>query len=334
MRLDVVFTPAGLTLAEVAGPDGVRHRHPPGHHHHVRRAEQRRARAILPVASTEEALELAQTLASDDVLPRGREELRAHRGVPPGQQPAGDDRGRRARSRPSSSPPPTAPARLLALPGRVRGPSHLRRKPERSRRSGRGRRWSSDGAVLVVCAGRDGAFALDDAYAAGRLVAAVLGGSVKRRGLNDAALASLDLVRRYGERWERPLRRSRAGRELIATRLRAMTWRTRRDSTPIPCSPPSTTGGSPSPRCRYDRAGRTDALDRRRRPAAPAGRADRAGGGALPRPHTAAGEDHRTGRRLSRIRALAAARRGRPGHSAARHRPRARGLRPAGRRWT
>src|SRR5688500_13315391 len=74
---------------------------------------------------------------------------------------------------------------------------------------------AGNGQVLVVCAGRDGAFALDDAYAAGRLVAAVLGGSLRRCGLNDAALASLDLVRRYGERWARPLRRSRAGRELI-----------------------------------------------------------------------------------------------------------------------
>jgi 2-phosphosulfolactate phosphatase len=69
--------------------------------------------------------------------------------------------------------------------------------------------------VLVVCAGRDGGFSLDDAYAAGRLASAALGGPRGRRGLNDAALASLDLVRRYGENWERPLRRSRAGRELI-----------------------------------------------------------------------------------------------------------------------
>ena len=36
----------------------------------------------------------------------------------------------------------------------------------------------------------------------------------RRRGLNDAALASLDLVRRYGDNWERPLSYSRAGREL------------------------------------------------------------------------------------------------------------------------
>jgi phosphosulfolactate phosphohydrolase-like enzyme len=69
--------------------------------------------------------------------------------------------------------------------------------------------------VLVVCAGRGGAFSLDDAYAAGRLVSATLGRPKGRRGLNDAALACLDLVRRYGENWDRPLGRSRAGRELV-----------------------------------------------------------------------------------------------------------------------
>ncbi|HEU5042223.1 MAG TPA: 2-phosphosulfolactate phosphatase, partial [Gemmatimonadales bacterium] len=72
-----------------------------------------------------------------------------------------------------------------------------------------------DGGLLVVCAGRDGSFGLDDAYCAGRLVAAALGSRRRRRGMNDAAIAALDLVRRYGEGWERPLTRSRAGRELI-----------------------------------------------------------------------------------------------------------------------
>mgnify|MGYP001551419659 CR=1 FL=1 len=69
--------------------------------------------------------------------------------------------------------------------------------------------------VLILCAGRDGAFSLDDAYAAGRLAAAALGGRKRRRGLNDAALAALDLVRRYGDAWHRPLSYSAAGRELI-----------------------------------------------------------------------------------------------------------------------
>ena len=68
---------------------------------------------------------------------------------------------------------------------------------------------------LIVCAGREGAFALDDAYAAGRLVAAALGHRRPRPGLNDSAVAALGLARRYGDNWERPLRRSRAGRELL-----------------------------------------------------------------------------------------------------------------------
>jgi len=63
--------------------------------------------------------------------------------------------------------------------------------------------------------GRDGGFALEDAYCAGRLAAAALDSRKPRRGLNDAAIASLDLVRRYGDRWERPLSYSRAGRDLI-----------------------------------------------------------------------------------------------------------------------
>ena len=42
-----------------------------------------------------------------------------------------------------------------------------------------------------------------------------MGGRRSAKGLNDAAIACLDLVRRYGENWERPLRYSRAGRELI-----------------------------------------------------------------------------------------------------------------------
>jgi phosphosulfolactate phosphohydrolase-like enzyme len=68
---------------------------------------------------------------------------------------------------------------------------------------------------VILCAGRERAFALDDAYAAGRLLTAVLGGGRKRKGLNDAALASLDLVRRYGTEWERPLRASRGGSDLV-----------------------------------------------------------------------------------------------------------------------
>jgi 2-phosphosulfolactate phosphatase len=79
----------------------------------------------------------------------------------------------------------------------------------------------SDQHVLIVCAGRDGAFSLDDAYCAGRLAAAIFGNTKPRRSLNDAGLASLDLVRRYGAGWRRPLAYSGAGRELMRLGFRA-----------------------------------------------------------------------------------------------------------------
>jgi 2-phosphosulfolactate phosphatase len=70
--------------------------------------------------------------------------------------------------------------------------------------------------VLILCAGRERAFALDDAYIAGRLLVTALQGSRSRKGMNDAAIATLDLVRRYGDRMDRPLRLSEAGRSLQA----------------------------------------------------------------------------------------------------------------------
>ncbi len=68
--------------------------------------------------------------------------------------------------------------------------------------------------VVILCAGKDGAFGMDDAYAAGRLILAALLGRRRKKGLNDAALVAVDLVRRYGQRWERPFTLSAAGRRL------------------------------------------------------------------------------------------------------------------------
>jgi 2-phosphosulfolactate phosphatase len=68
--------------------------------------------------------------------------------------------------------------------------------------------------LLILCAGREGEFGLDDAYAAGRLILGAIGGSRTRQGFNDAALVCLDLARRYST-WLRPLLAARAGRELV-----------------------------------------------------------------------------------------------------------------------
>ena len=125
MKLDVVFTPAGLTLAEVQGRtvfviDILRATTS------MCAALHHGAKAIIPVASTEEALRLAQTLGSDGRAPGGREELPPHRGFPARQQPAGDDRGRRARERRSCVTTTNGTKALLACQGARGGVSGLR----------------------------------------------------------------------------------------------------------------------------------------------------------------------------------------------------------------
>ncbi len=101
MKLDVVFTPAGLTRSDMQGRtvfviDILRATTV------MCAALAHGAKALIPVASTEEALRLAQTIGSDDVLLAGERELRAHPGVPARQQPARDDANPRCGARRSS----------------------------------------------------------------------------------------------------------------------------------------------------------------------------------------------------------------------------------------
>jgi 2-phosphosulfolactate phosphatase len=211
MKLDVVFTPAGLTSTEVQGRtafviDILRAATA------MCAALHHGARAIIPVASTEEALRLAQTIGSDDVLLAGEKDCVRIPGFQLGNSPL-EMTGPAVRGKTLVVTTTNGTKALLACQGAAMvhpaAAVNLTLAAERAREV-----LERDGDLLIVCAGRNGAFSLDDAYCAGRLLAATLGDPRPRRGCNDAAIASLDLVRRYGDRWERPLARSRAGREL------------------------------------------------------------------------------------------------------------------------
>jgi 2-phosphosulfolactate phosphatase len=211
MTLDVLFTPAGLTLAEVQGRtvfviDILRATTS------MCAAISSGAKAIIPAASTEEALRLAQTIGSDDVLLAGEQNCVRIQGFHLGNSPR-EMTETAVRGRTLILSTTNGSKALLACQGA--GAVYLACAGNLSLAAEKAREALGEGGLVVVCAGRDGAFSLDDAYTAGRLVSAALGGPSGRRGLNDAARASLDLVRRYGDDWERPLRRSRAGRELI-----------------------------------------------------------------------------------------------------------------------
>jgi 2-phosphosulfolactate phosphatase len=218
MKLDVAFTPAGLTSIEVQGRtafviDILRATTA------MCAALSHGARAIIPVAAAEEALRLAQTIGSDDVRLAGERDCLPIPGFHLGNSPL-EMTEPAVRGKTLVMTTTNGTKALLACQGASAvfpaAAVNLTLAAERA-----GEVLERDGDLLVVCAGRQGAFSLDDAYCAGRLIAAALGDRRPRRGMNDAAIASLDLIRRYGDRWERPLRRSRAGRDLLRLGFRA-----------------------------------------------------------------------------------------------------------------
>jgi len=71
------------------------------------------------------------------------------------------------------------------------------------------------GEISILCAGRERGFALEDAYAAGRFAQALLPPGGRRKvDLNDAGVAALELIKRYGDRWKRAVSASAAARDL------------------------------------------------------------------------------------------------------------------------
>ena len=218
MRIDILFTPAGLSPGEVQGRsvfviDILRASTT------MCAALSHGAKAIIPVGSTEEALRLAHTIGSTDVLLAGEKDCVRIPGFNLGNSPL-EMTEPAVRGKTIIVTTSNGTKALLACQGAssiyLTAAVNLSAAAEKAREA-----LETDQHILIVCAGREGAFSLDDAYCAGRLTAAVLGDRRRRRGLNDAGVACLDLVRRYRERWERPLAYSRAGRELIKLGFRA-----------------------------------------------------------------------------------------------------------------
>jgi 2-phosphosulfolactate phosphatase len=216
MKLDVLFTPQGLSAGEVQGRavfvlDVLRATTT------ICAALQHGARAVIPVPSTDEALRLAQTLGGD-VLLTGERQGKPIPGFALGNSPR-EMTEAVVRGKTLVMTTTNGTGALLAAQGAaqalVASPVNFTAAAGRARDI-----WEREGDLMILCAGRHHGFALEDAYSAGRLVEVVLGGARRRRGLNDGALAALALVRRYGHRWERPLLASRAGRELVLLGMR------------------------------------------------------------------------------------------------------------------
>ncbi len=213
MKLDVVFSPLGLLPGQATGRtivviDILRASTV------ICAALHHGARAVLPASTTEEALRLSQTIGAADVVlcgERGGLPIQgfAHGNSPLEMTPAAV-RGKTLVMTTTNGTPA-----LLATQGAaavyVAAAVNLGVAASVVRDA-----LDARGELLVLCAGRERTFALDDAYTAGRLIVAALGSSRKRTGLNDAAIAALELARRYGTSWEPPLKASRGGADLLA----------------------------------------------------------------------------------------------------------------------
>jgi 2-phosphosulfolactate phosphatase len=212
MRLDVVFSPVGLSPQGVQGRtvfviDILRATTT------MCAALAHGARGLIPAPSTEEALRLAQTIGSDDLVLAGERDCVRVPGFALGNSPL-EMTEQAVKGKTIVVTTTNGTKALLSTQGAadvyLASSVNLSAAAERARLV-----LERDRGLIILCSGRDSAFGLDDAYCAGRLAASALGGCKPRKGLNDAALASVDLVRRYGDNWERPLTYSRAGRELI-----------------------------------------------------------------------------------------------------------------------
>jgi 2-phosphosulfolactate phosphatase len=231
MKLDVVFSPLGLPPGQAAGRtifviDILRASTV------ICAALHHGARAVLPASTTEEALRLAQTIGASDVLLCGERGGLPIPGFALGNSPL-EMTPEAVQGRTLVMSTTNGTPALLATQGAAA--VYLAAAVNLSTVAAAAKdALDARGELLILCAGRERAFALDDAYAAGRLLSAVLGGGRRPKGLNDAALASLELVRRYGTTWATPLHASRGGADLQALGFDAdITDAAREDAYPV-----------------------------------------------------------------------------------------------------
>ena len=213
MRIEVVYAHTAVTPADLAGRtvvvvDVLRATTT------IAVALANGAKAVLPAASTDEALRIAQNLERDAVVLAGERKSVRIPGFALGNSPAEFGPEVVAGKTIVMSTTNGTAALIVAAGAReviVGAAVNFSAVVERARAA-----LEQHGDLVILCAGGDRQFALEDAFAAGRLTKVLLPeGGLQRVTVNDGALAALELARHYGERWLRALRASAHGRELV-----------------------------------------------------------------------------------------------------------------------
>ncbi len=212
MKIDVFFSPVGISLPDVQGRSVVVI--------DVLRATTtiavalfNGARAVIPATSSDEALRLAQNFERNDVVIAGERKSVRIPGFAQGNSPL-EFTPDVVQGKTVVLTTTNGTGALTAVHGArdvvVAAAVNFTPVVNKCRAL-----LAERGDLMIVCSGRERQFALEDAFAAGRLTKVLLPeGGLRRVKVNDGALAALEIARHYGERWLRALRASSHGQEL------------------------------------------------------------------------------------------------------------------------
>ncbi|MBI4421315.1 MAG: 2-phosphosulfolactate phosphatase [Gemmatimonadetes bacterium] len=223
MKLSVYFTPVGLPPAAIAGKpvivvDILRATTS------IVAAIASGARAVVPAASGEEALRIAQNLEKDGRLLAGERGCVRIPGFDLGNSPLEMTPEVVARKTVVLATTNGTPALLAADAGRPVIVGAVTNFTAAAAAARAAVAELEEEELSIVCAGREKLFALEDAYAAGRFAQAVLARKSRAKRsleLNDGAMAAIELVRRYGTKWKLAVTASAAARELQRLKFKA-----------------------------------------------------------------------------------------------------------------
>ncbi len=214
MRIDVYFIPLGPKEADITGRGAIVI--------DILRATTtivtalaHGAKAVVPAATSEEAVRLTANLEKNGYLLAGERRSLKIEGFQLGNSPREMAPAVVAGKTIYLATTNGTPA-LVAAQGAelvlIGSAANFKATTERARAH-----FQSRGEIAIICAGRERQFAREDAYAAGRFVKALKRG-VKKVVLNDAAEVALALTSHYDD-WDDALAGSAAARQLAEADL-------------------------------------------------------------------------------------------------------------------
>ncbi|MSR05551.1 MAG: 2-phosphosulfolactate phosphatase [Gemmatimonadetes bacterium] len=221
MKLSVHFTPTGVTPAVLAGKpvvvlDILRATTT------IVAALANGAKAVFPAPTADEALKIAQNMGKGDRLLAGERRCLPIPGFDLGNSPlemTAEAVGGKTIILATTNGTPALVASESGQPVIVAAVTNFSAVVEAARHA-----FAEAGELHIVCSGRERQFAIEDAYVAGRYARAALSGksrSKKALEMNDAALAAIELVRRYGDNWSVPISAGAAAHDLLRLRFKA-----------------------------------------------------------------------------------------------------------------